>query len=437
MVAHIFSEGPIGKLSPQPWLIAPETKIIISALTSEGAEIRFVGGCVRDSFSKESAFKNLDIDIDIATPETPETIARLLKSAGIKVYKTGIKYGTVSAHIKDMKFEITTLRRDIKAYGRHPNVVFTNDWITDAKRRDFTFNAMSVSPEGDVYDIFDGISDLSYGRVRFIGIAEERLNEDILRILRFFRFFGLYGKSPADTEALMACKKYSKELSNLPGERIWNEMSKILLTPKPGEIAELMSNAGIFEYILPEARNIKRISMLGWLETRIYNKLTIKPDALRRLAALIVTNDKGAENLSKRWRLSNQNSLRLVKMAAPKLDINLNINDIDLNRALHKFGSKMISDLALLAWSEELTNTSQQAKRKSDSWEAILEKCEIWKDVKFPLNGKDVIALGIEEGPRVGKILNSVRNLWEKSGFIDGRKVCLKNLKLIVKDHLI
>ena len=205
MVSLFASEGPIGKLLPQPWLFAPETKAVIAALTSGGAEIRFVGGCVRDSLSqrplKEKGYKKVveKKDIDIATPEFPKTVARLLRDAGIKVFLTGIEHGTVSAQIKDMKFEITTLRQDIKTDGRHASVAFTNDWFIDAGRRDFTINALSVTPDGDIYDFYNGISDLSHGLVRFIGIADERITEDALRLLRYFRFFGYYGCPPADS----------------------------------------------------------------------------------------------------------------------------------------------------------------------------------------------------------------------------------------------
>ena len=440
MVFNISIDGPIGKLTPQSWLMAPETKSVIAALTSEGAEVRFIGGCVRDSLLKLSAKeKNYrsDLkkqDIDIATPESPETVARLLKSAGIKFYDTAKKYGTISALIKGTKFEITTLRRDVKTDGRHASVVYTNDWIIDAKRRDFTFNALSVTPEGDLYDSFDGLNDLSCGQVRFIGVADERLSEDILRLLRFFRFFGLYGQPPADKNALEACKRHSKNLSRLSGERIWNEMSKILLTPKYGDVADLMNITGVYRNILPEAKNIKRLQMMQWLETNCYGKVKIKPDAVLRLAALIETNQRGAVNLSKRWKLSNCESSRLVTMVVPELSINPEINAIDLKRSLYKHGSKIISDLTILAWSEELTNITQPKNIRTEGWLNILEKCEKWRDIQFPLNGDDVIALGIKEGPNIGKLLNRVRKIWEKDGYIDGRKSCLKHLDSIAKD---
>jgi len=102
-------------------------------------------------------------DIDIATPDSPETVTQLLGDAGIKVIPTGIKHGTVTAIINDMKFEITTLRRDVETDGRHARVAFTDDWLIDAGRRDFTFNALSATPDGDIYDPYDGISDLAHG----------------------------------------------------------------------------------------------------------------------------------------------------------------------------------------------------------------------------------------------------------------------------------
>ncbi len=431
MVSQFLSEGHIGKLPPQPWLVAPETKAIIAALTSEGAEVRFVGGCVRDSLLKnilrnEKQNFTLEIqDIDIATPASPKTVTRLLQKAGIKIYHTGIKHGTVSALIKDSKFEITTLRRDAETDGRHARVVFTNDWIIDAKRRDFTFNALSITPEGDIYDFFNGISDLSNGVVRFIGLADDRITEDVLRLLRFFRFFGLYGRLPVDTNALDACRTHSNKLTSLSGERIRNEMFKIMLTPKPGEVFKLMFSANVFNYILPEAKHIKRLCMIEWLETSVSKTVKIEPDALRRLAALIDTDTEGAKKMSKRWRLSNRESLRLISMVAPELTITPNIETVDLNFALYRLGTEMLCDFTLLAWADELAKTPQITKYRSKGWFDTLETCENWKAVKFPLNGNDAINLGIKEGPHISKLLNSVERWWGKSGFIAGRKACL------------
>ena len=125
-------------LAPQPWMSAPATEAVIAALTAGGKEVRFVGGCVRDALLGRAV-----TDIDIATPDEPPRVIELLEAAGLKAVPTGIDHGTVTAVALHQPFEITTLRHDVETYGRRAKVAFTDDWVADAARRDFTFNAMS------------------------------------------------------------------------------------------------------------------------------------------------------------------------------------------------------------------------------------------------------------------------------------------------------
>ena len=175
MVSVYAISSPTGKISPQPWLTAPETRTVIEALTADGTEVRFVGGCVRDAMARRPV-----TDVDIGTPDKPETVIGLLEKAGIKAVPTGIEHGTVTAVVGDRKFEITTLRRDVETDGRWAKVTFTDDWTIDSERRDLTINALSATPDGDVYDPHEGISDLAYGNVRFVGLASDRIEEDVL-----------------------------------------------------------------------------------------------------------------------------------------------------------------------------------------------------------------------------------------------------------------
>ena len=207
--------SPMGQLPPQPWLDTVDTRAVIDALEKDGTRVRFIGGCVRDAIAHRPVQ-----DIDIATPDPPETVIALLEGAGIRAIPTGLDHGTVTAVSGGASFEVTTLRKDVATDGRHATVEFTDDWLEDAKRRDFTINAMSATPDGDVFDPFDGISDLAHGRVRFIGLARDRIAEDYLRILRFFRFHGSYGRPPVDKDALAACRAHADGLSELSGERI-------------------------------------------------------------------------------------------------------------------------------------------------------------------------------------------------------------------------
>ena len=168
---------PIGRIKTAPWLSAPETKTIVSALQAKGQNIRFVGGCVRDTLFTGPTPKQ-NPDIDIATPDSPQEVTRLLEDASIKYIPSGIEYGTITAVVKNYVFEITSLRTDVKTYGRGADVDFINDWMQDAARRDFTINAMMVNSLGDLYDPWNGIKDLEMGAVRFIGNANERIQED-------------------------------------------------------------------------------------------------------------------------------------------------------------------------------------------------------------------------------------------------------------------
>ena len=162
---------------------------VLAALAAGGVGARFVGGCVRNAVLGRAVD-----DIDLAVDRPPETVMRALAAASIKTIPTGIKHGTVTALAERRVFELTTLRRDVETDGRRAIVAYTDDWLEDAARRDFTFNALYADPDGTLYDPFDGRADLAAGRVRFIGDADTRIAEDRLRVLRFFRFHAWYGK---------------------------------------------------------------------------------------------------------------------------------------------------------------------------------------------------------------------------------------------------
>ena len=405
MVSVYAISSPTGKISPQPWLTAPETRTVVEALTADGAEVRFVGGCVRDAMAHRPV-----TDVDIGTPDKPETVIGLLEKAGIKAVPTGIEHGTVTAVVGDRKFEITTLRRDVETDGRRAKVTFTDDWMIDSERRDLTINALSATPDGDVYDPHDGISDLAYGNIRFVGLAADRIEEDVLRLLRFFRFYGLFGQPPPDADAMAACRNHADKLPSLSGERIRDELFKILLVPEPANIAVLMRGLDIFDHILPEAGDVGSLRMIGWLETRAIKVDSVVPDPLRRLAALLDTDAEGAEGVAGRLRLSNRHALHLVTLAAAPVDMKPDMERAGLHRALHRLGPDTVRDLTLLAWAGELAVKPRLPAAKTQGWIGLLEACDDWEGKVFPIQGQDVVSLGVAEGPRVGELLARVED---------------------------
>ncbi|WP_142847334.1 CCA tRNA nucleotidyltransferase [Telmatospirillum sp. J64-1] len=415
---------PVGQLEPQAWMTAPETRAVVAALTAEGAEVRFVGGCVRDAVLKRPIK-----DIDIATHDPPERVIALLEKAGIHAIPTGIEHGTVTAVTNGMHFEVTTLRCDVETFGRKARVAFTDDWVQDAARRDLTINALFCTPTGEIYDPFDGLADLGAGRVRFVGNPMKRIEEDVLRLLRFFRFFAHYGRPPLDREALQACRLMAHHLPSLSGERICGELIKLLLAPDPVSVLLVMQGEKILPHILPEAAEFGRLRQLVFLERRGLVLESVRPDPIRRLACLVSTNAEGAAAIAARLRLSNAQTRRLIALAAPVLVPDPAMTAVERRRALHRIGAEDFRDLALIAWAGRRAVSDRPRATEADAWRSLLEAADAWQPVEFPLKGRDILALGIPPGPRVGEMLGAIERWWEEGDFRAGREDCLARLR--------
>ena len=403
----------------------------MGALAAGGSEARFVGGCVRDAIVQRPV-----VDIDIATAEPPERVMELLEAAGIKAIPTGIGHGTVSAVVDSRKFEITTLRRDVETDGRHARVEYIDDWVADAQRRDFTINTLSSTPGGDVYDPLGGMDDLGRGQVRFVGIPSMRIEEDLLRLLRFFRFQAAYGRPPVDPDALSACRIMSPRLGELSGERVRDEMFRILLAPDPADTAVLMRGVGVFDALLPEAGDVGRLRMLTWLEGSALNMESVAPDVLRRLSALLdpEAGSAGAEAVAARFRLSNRDAVRLAAASEP-VQITADTDAPGRVRALQRSGAEGVRDASLLAWAGELALTPRLPAERTSAWRAILEAAEAWTPLAFPLGGRDVTDLGVSPGPTVGRLLAAVEAWWEESDYEPGHNACLEKLKSLIGEE--
>lgn len=418
--------GPVGAIHPQPWMTAPETLLVFEALAPGGADVRFIGGCVRDAVLRRPI---RDIDLALALP--PRRVMELLKAAGIKVVPTGIEHGTVTAVVGTRQYEITTLRVDVETFGRRARVAFTDDWVADAARRDFTFNALSCTLAGDIYDYFDGLEDLGQGRVRFVGNAHDRISEDILRLLRFFRFYAHYGRPPPDRDALVACREWANKVETLAGERVRAELFRTLMATDPADVFQLMRDWDVLPHVLPEANGVERLRMLSWLDSRALRLDSVAPDPVRRLAALLDFGEAGAERIADRLRLSNDHRGRLTAMARSAAIIEPDAGDALLSRALYDLGAETVRDLALLAWADGLVMQSRQPPGRNEGWTRLLHRIDEWRRPEFPLRGRDALALGLAPGPAVGGLLREVERWWEDGGFAGDRAACLARLRAL------
>lgn len=415
------------RVPTQGWMTAPETRAVVEALEAGGAEVRFVGGCVRDALLGRSVK-----DIDLATPAPPERVMALLEAAGLGAVPTGIKHGTVTAVSNHRPYEITTLRVDVEPLGRHAKVAFTDDWEADAARRDFTINAMSCAPDGRLYDPFGGRADLEAGRVRFVGEARRRIEEDHLRLLRLFRFHAHYGRGRLDAEGLAAAEALAPRIARLSAERVHAELLKLLRAPDPVPVVRVMVDHGVLAALLPEAREADSLAALLALEP-VYDPApdpSREPDALRRLAALLPTELGLADGLTARLRLSRAEAVRLRVMLEPAPARDDWRAERPLRRLLHALGRDPVRDLLLL---DQARRSAAGAAAETAGLEAALATVEAWQPVAFPLRGRDAAALGVAHGPEVGRLLKAVEDWWIEEDFRPSHASCLERLRALVE----
>jgi poly(A) polymerase len=392
--------SPALRIEPPAFLADATLAAVLQALP----EARLVGGCVRDALSG-----NPVADIDLATPRRPDDVAAALKAAGLRAAPTGLNHGTITAVSGGQGFEITTLRRDVETDGRRAVVAFTESWREDAARRDFTINAMSMTRDGSVYDYFGGLADLAAGRVRFVGDPATRIAEDYLRILRFFRFHARYGRGPPDPAALAAIRAGVPGLATLSAERVWGELVRILAAPDPGGAVALMAELGVLDAVLPEGADPARLARLL--------AAGAPADPLLRLAALLAGD---AEALADRLRLSGAERARLIALRdspspRPSAD------DAALRRMLADTPPDILIGRAWLAGDG------------GEDWAALRARLAAMPVPVFPLEGRDVLALGLPPGPRVGALLREVRAWWLGGGCMADAAACRAELARLAR----
>ena len=299
------------------WLAKPQTQRVFAALTVAGHGARAVGGCVRNSLMGLAV-----TDIDIATTALPAETAAAAKAAGFAAIPTGIEHGTITVVADHLPYEVTTLRRDVATDGRRAVVAFTQDWSEDARRRDFTMNALYCAADGTVFDPLGGYGDLKARRVRFIGDPSERIREDYLRILRFFRFHATYSAGALDADGARACVRLRDGLRQLSAERIGAETMRLLVAPRAVEAVTEMFELGLLVDVLASAPRMLRFSRLVALE----RDCAATADAALRLKALAVHVTEDAARLTERLRLSSGQKAVLA-LTGPRLGTLTHVQD--------------------------------------------------------------------------------------------------------------
>ena len=303
----------------------------------------------------------------------------MLDKAKVKTVPTGIEHGTITAVIDNEPFEITTLRADKETDGRRAEVEFVRSWEEDAKRRDLTYNAMSMDIDGNIYDYNGGMDDLQDKVSKFVGDPAERIKEDYLRILRYFRFQSKLDNPKWDEDTLKAIKDNADGIKGISVERIWQEMSKLLMSSNAEESLEWMNKTGV-----------NKLIGLGGIKP---SKLGEPVGPIVSLAILLDNS-----NIARQWKMSKYDTEMLDFLIKHKGQ------NIDIKQAKDML-VKGVSQDHLLAWAN--------MHNKNDVYDAV----HSFEKPEFPVNGQDLLAMGYKAGPNLGQLLSDLQDQWMKSNY--------------------
>lgn len=409
---------------------------IIQTLMAHGYEAYIVGGCVRDS-----VLGRTPQDWDITTSATPEQTKALFR----RTIDTGIEHGTVTIMMDHVGYEVTTYRVDGKYedHRRPKEVTFTASLLEDLKRRDFTINAMAYNEQEGLVDIFGGAEDLRLGIIRCVGVPQERFDEDALRILRAVRFAAQLDFE-IEAKTRQAIREKAEFLRDISAERIQVELTKLITSDHPERIIDAYE-LGITAIVLPEFD-----TMMETPQHTVYHKYdvgrhtvavmqNIDATPVLRWAALLhdsakpecrTTDEQGvdhfyghpkagkviARRVLRRMKLDNDTIQRVERLVEwHDFGLDGTVTKKKLRRALNQMGPDLFDDYAKLRRADMLGQSDYMQEKKQQDYRHLLEmyreireaqECLLIRDLK--LDGKDLIAMGVQPGPDMGKILNDL-----------------------------
>lgn len=371
------------------------TKEIGTLFAEIGEPVRFVGGCVRDTL------KGMNVkDIDLASPARPEVVLEAAEGFGYRVIPTGLQHGTVTVVIDGEGYEITTLRADVDTDGRHATVAFVRDFETDAARRDFTFNAMSADLDGTVHDYFGGIKDLSSRRVIFVGDLNARITEDYLRILRFYRFRAKYGGSEPEGY-IEEIGRHANGLHRISGERIWSEISRILVTEGAHRSIRDMDRSSVLATAgLTLSPAISSSVALG------LNRFSNGNAAI--MFGLVARDEMILEATADRWRMSttDRDTARTAMGVRDTIEEEM---AIDRDRI---YDEHFWVDRAVEGEPIETVRLTLSVLGYQEIAESLPSVIPV-----FPVKGQHLLDLGMNPGREVGSKLREMKDTWKESRF--------------------
>ena len=377
---------------------------VMERLHAEGFVAYGVGGCVRDA-----VMGSMPNDVDVATNARPHDLPKVFGTKpwdgdtekryagnGVVLYPTGVRHGTWTVRYADEDVEVTTFRRDVDTDGRNATVEYADTVEEDALRRDFTMNAMYVDQADNVLDpTGTGLADILAGKVRFVGSAEERVKEAYLRILRLFRSLARFGRGPMDVDAWNAASKWKFMLKKaVSGERIWDEVKKLLSLHSPFEAVCEMHATGV----LDELFSTRSLGMFGALMAH-ERRQNCAPRWTRRYVTLVGNEVPYPHSNSEQSMLDDLNAA-------------LNVGTMSQAVCAHKYGDVVAYDFAVCR------GARVNHKQITRGLEAVM-----------PVSSQDLMLTGFKPGKALGDALRGLEKLWIETDMELGREDLLNHLR--------
>ncbi len=359
-----------------------------------GSEARIVGGAVRDWLMRKPVN-----DFDMAINMPIIQFINILIEQKLKFYETGLAYGTITVLQDDVSIEITQTRIDVKSDGRHSEVKETTDWLVDAKRRDFTMNAIYLTDNGILYDPYNGALDIKRKKLKFIGSADARIEEDYLRILRAFRFIACLPEFALPKSDVEAIKRHCHKLNTLSADRITDEFRKLLSAETPIAALNLAHEIGLdrhgfgFNFLLD---NLK----IDQLE-----KAFLQLDWLARLAAITPICNKN--KLYSFMQFSRQQQRRFERLMKGLTEV-------------EAVGLTTMKWKQIAYWHENDIQYMARIYSVRTGFmfgQNLLKEIDAFQKQKFPVSGEDLIQLGWTPGPQLGRKLVELERIWVLNDF--------------------
>lgn len=348
-----------------------------------------VGGAVRNALMGVGP-----TDIDITTEYTPQEITQKCEAQNMKVIPTGIDHGTVTVVIDKIHFEVTTLRKDVETDGRHAVVAYTDNWAEDARRRDFTMNTLLMDMDGNIYDpISVGLKDIKAHHIAFVGVPAQRIEEDVLRILRFFRFHAQYGRGEMDAEALAACTKAADKIATLSRERVTQEFMKILAVRDPTDVLKIMQDSNILPQVFDKNYQSDILHRLCYFQDEFQ-----APHLVSRLFVLAGMTPRLFDGVLLLSHIQKKFMIKLQLATTP----HLYANEKAMKKAIFYHGHDLLRQGYLL----RCAKTGQPVEA------GMMDILENWDVPDCPITGQSLLEAGYKTGPELGQELDRLKKEW-------------------------